>query len=369
MGKGWKVAAMVAISTVMLAACGGNNGGGGGGGSSSTPGGGGSSGTPLKLALLYDLIGRGDKSFNDSAAEGLDQAKQKYNLDVKELTPNAGGTNRDELLNLAISGGFNHIIGVGFLYAPNIGAAAAKNPTVDFADVDGFVDHTTCPTCKDESAGGNLSSLLFAENEGAYLVGAAAALASKTHHIGFIGGVNTPLIQKFQAGYDAGAQKIDPSITIDHKYITQPPDFGGFNDPTNAKTIATGMYQNGADVVYHAAGGSGAGLFAAAAELSAGGTKVWAIGTDSDQYQSAPENQKQYILTSNLKRVNVAVFETITAWVNGTFQGGVQTFDLKRDGVGYSKSNPAIQPYESQLDDLQQQIIAGTIKVPTTLSS
>jgi basic membrane protein A and related proteins len=363
-----RLTALAAVVTIIAAACGDN------GGTGSTPTGGGTSAAPsgpvTKVALLYDLGGRGDKSFNDSAAAGLDQAKQDFNLDAKELQPNAGGTNRDELINLAISGGYDHIIGVGFLYAPNIGAAAAANPEVQFGDVDGFVDKTTCDTCQDQTPDGNLTSLLFAENEGAYLVGAAAALASKSHHIGFIGGVNTELIQKFQAGFDAGAQKIDASIVIDHKYITEPPDFSGFNDPAKGQVIAQGMYQAGADVVYHAAGGSGAGLFAAVADFAeTSGQTVWAIGTDSDQYQSAPADEQQYILTSNLKNVNVAVYNTIQAFVEGNFQGGVQTFDLKAGGVGYSKSNPAIEPYTAQLDDLAQQIVDGTITVPTTLSS
>jgi basic membrane protein A len=366
MSKAMRIAVMVAVSAVVLAGCGNN---GGGTSTTSTSGGGTTTGSPVKIALLYDLIGRGDKSFNDSAAAGLDKAKGEFNLDVKELTPNSGGTNRDELLNLAARTGYKLIITVGFLYAPSTGAAAAKFPDTKFADVDGFIDHTTCDTCQDESPTGNVASLLFAENEGAYLVAAAAALKSKTHHIGFIGGVNTSLIQKFQAGFDAGAKKIDPTITIDHKYITEPPDFSGFNDPAKGKTIAAGMYQGGADVVYHAAGGSGSGLFAAAEEYSTqNGTQVWAEGTDSDQYLSAPPDQQPYILTSNLKHVDVAVYETIRDFVNGTFAGGIHTFDLKANGVGYTTSGGFVDDIKGQLDDLADQIKSGAIQVPTTLS-
>ncbi len=327
-------------------------------------------GPTIKMALLYDLIGRGDKSFNDSAAAGLDKAKCDFNVDATELTPNSGGTNRAELLNLAASQGNQLIITVGFLYAETTGAAAVKYPDVKFADVDGFVDKTTCDTCVDETPEGNLASLLFAENQGAYLVGAAAALKSTTHHIGFIGGVDIALIQKFQAGYDAGAQKIDPTITIDHKYITEPPDFGGFNLPDKAKTIAESMYQNGADVVYHAAGGSGSGLFQAAVDYSgSSGTHVWAIGTDSDQYLSAPPEQQPFILTSNLKRVDVATYDTIQAFSEGKFVGGIQTFDLNNDGVGYATSGGFVDDIEGQLNDLADQIKSGAIVVPDTLSS
>ncbi len=361
MKRAFRLVAAATIFVLVAAAC-----------SKSTTGstGGSPTGPKVKVALLYDLGGRGDKSFNDSAAAGLDKAKADFNLDAKELQPNAGGTNRDELIDLAASGGYKLIIGIGFLYAPNIGAAAQKYPDIKFGDVDGFIDHTTCTTCKDESATGNLSSLLFAENEGAYLVGAAAALKSKTNHIGFIGGVNIALIQKFQAGFDAGAKSINPSITIDHTYITQPPDFTGFNDPAKAQVIAQGMYQGGADVVYHAAGGSGAGLFKAALDYSnTSGTHVWAEGTDSDQFVSAPSDEQPFILTSNLKRVDVAVYDTIRDYVQGKFTGGIKTFDLKAGGVGYASSGGFVNDIKSQLDGIAEQIKSGAITVPTTPSA
>jgi basic membrane protein A len=358
------LAAPVLALILVAAACGKSS-------TNNTPSGGGTttSGPALKVALLYDLGGRGDKSFNDAAAAGLDKAKGMFNLDTKELQVNSGGTNRTELLTLAASQGYKLIIGVGFLYAPNVGEVSVKFPNSHFADVDGFIDHTTCSTCKDESATGNVASLLFAENEGAYLVGAAAALKSTTHHIGFIGGVDISLIQKFQAGYDAGAKAMDPTITIDHKYITEPPDFSGFNDPAKAQVIAQGMYQAGADVVYHAAGGSGAGLFKAAeAYSSSAGKHVWAEGTDSDQYLSAPADQQPFILTSNLKRVDVAVFNTIQDEVNGTFTGGIKTFDLKAGGVGYATSGGFVDDIKAKLDDLAAKIKSGQITVPTTPS-
>jgi basic membrane protein A len=318
--------------------------------------------------MVYDIGGRGDKSFNDSAAEGLDMAQSDFNIEPKELQPNSGGTNRADLLSLLAEQGYELIIGVGFLYAPTIGAASVQYPDVSWGDVDGYIDHTTCDTCVDETPDGNLTSLLFAENEGAYLVGCAAALKSESHHVGFIGGVNIDLIQKFQAGFDAGVEKCGAGTTVDHSYLTQPPDFSGFNDPAKAQTVAQGMFQDGADVVYHAAGGSGAGLFAAAEQFSKqNNTHVWAIGTDSDQYLSAPKDQQPYILTSNLKRVDVAVYDTIRDYVQGKFKGGIKTFDLKADGVGYATSGGFVDDIESQLNDLADQIKAGDIEVPTTL--
>jgi basic membrane protein A len=363
-----KLSLTLAAVSLIAAACGGGGATGGGTSSPSAT----KSGPVVKVALLYDLGGRGDKSFNDAAAAGLDKAKKDFNIQTTELQPNSGGTNRGELLDLASSQGYQLEIGVGFLYAETVCAAANKYPNIKFGDVDGFIDHTTanCPGAHDLTSSDNVVSLLFAENEGSFLVGAAAALASKTGHIGFIGGVNQPLIQKFQAGYDAGAKYINPSITIDHTYLTQPPDFSGFNAPDKAQVAAQGMYQAGADVVYHAAGGSGAGLFKAAQEYSTqNGTQVWAIGVDSDQYLTAPADQQKYILTSMLKRVDVAVYDTISDFVNGKFQGGIRTFDLKAGGVDYSTSNSAIDQYKSKLDELKQKIISGEITVPTTPSS
>lgn len=360
MRKALKAVALLAVVALVAAACGGDEtppGGGGGGGGAAAK----------KVGLVYDIGGRGDKSFNDAAARGLDQAKGEFNIEVRELEPSAGGENREELLNLLAQQGFELNIGVGFLFAQSICKAGLTNPNVKFADVDGFIDHTTqgCEGAQDLTESSNVTSLLFAEEQGSYLVGAAAALKSKTGKLGFIGGVEVDLIKKFEAGFAAGAKKINPSVTIDVKYITQAPDFSGFNDPAKGKEIATGMYQAGADVVYHAAGGSGSGLFEAAKEASAGGTQVWAIGVDSDQYQTAPADQQPYILTSMLKHVEVAVYETIKDFVNGQFKGGYRTFDLKVDGVGYSTSGGFVDDIKTQLDDLRQQIIDGTITVPT----
>jgi basic membrane protein A len=364
MKRVFRLLALVAALGLVAAACGSNGTTSGGGQPSGSAGGSGLLPT-VKVALLYDLIGRGDKSFNDAAAAGLDKAKKEFNLDPKELTPNSGGTNRTELIDLVATQNYPLVIGVGFLYAPNMGAAAAKYPNIKFADVDGFVDHTTCDTCKDETPAGNLSSLLFAENEGSYLVGAAAALKSESGHIGFIGGVETGLIQKFEAGYVAGAKSIKPDIKIDIKYITQPPDFTGFNDPAKAQVIAQAMYQVGADVVYAAAGGSGGGLFKAAEEFStSNNTHVWAIGVDSDQYLSAPADQQPFILTSMLKRVEVAVYNTIRDFVQGRFGGGIKTFDLNANGVGYATSGGFLVDVRAQLDGIANQIKSGAITVP-----
>lgn len=373
MSKFLRLFAVLAVLTLVAAACNNDDGGGGTTGTTGTTGATGEtappSGADITVGLAYDLGGRGDLSFNDSAAAGLDKAKTDFGIQTQELEPNQGGTNRAELLDLLASQGTNLIIGVGFLYAETVCAAAAKYPDVNFGDVDGFINKDTanCPGAHDLTESDNLASLLFAEEQGSFLVGAAAALKSTTGHVGFIGGVDIDLIHKFEAGFVAGAKQINPDIKIDIKYITQPPDFGGFNDPAKAKEIAASMYEGGADVVYHAAGGSGLGLFEAAKAYSdSSGTHVWAIGVDSDQYQTAPAELQPFILTSMLKRVDVAVYETIKSQVEGTFAGGYHTFDLSVDGVGYSTSGGFVDDISSQLEDLKAQIIDGTIVVPTS---
>jgi len=179
--------------------------------------------------------------------------------------------------------------------------------------------------------------------------------------------VNIELIQKFQAGFEAGVAAIDPAITVDVEYLTEPPDFDGFNDPGRGREVATSMYEGGADVIYAAAGGSGGGVFEAAVTAREGGTNVWAIGVDSDQYNTADPAVQDVILTSMLKQVNVAVYNTIAAAVAGEEVGGQTTvFDLSVDGVGYSTSGDFLsEDTIAQLEDLKAQIVAGDIEVPT----
>ena len=366
MRKGFRLFALVAVLALVAGAC----------GQEEAPPAGDESptGEPVQIGLVYDIGGRGDLSFNDAAAAGLDQAAGEFNVEVRELEPNQGGTNRGELLRLLAEQGFPLIIGVGFLFAADICATALEFPETNFGDVDGFIsgepldegETATCEGAQDLTPESNVASLLFAEEQGSFLVGAAAALKSQSGHIGFVGGVEIDLIKKFEAGFVAGAEHINPDIEVDIAYLTQPPDFSGFNDPAKGKEAAAGMYDGGADVVYHAAGGSGGGVFEAAKEASdASGEQMWAIGVDSDQYQSAPEDLQPYILTSMLKRVDVAVYETIKAQVDGNFEGGYHTFDLARDGVGYSTSGGFVDDISDQLEELKQQIIDGEIEVPT----
>jgi basic membrane protein A len=304
----------------------------------------------IKVGLAYDIGGRGDQSFNDSAAAGLDQAKEEFGVEVKELSAAANETDaqKEERLRLLAEGGYNPVIAVGFAYATALGNVATEFPDVDFAIVDDA--SVEAP---------NVASLTFAEEQGSYLVGVIAAQASESGNIGFVGGVEVPLIKKFEAGYRAGAESVNPDIEVQVKYLTQPPDFSGFNDPAKGQTAATGMYDAGADVVYQAAGGSGSGVFTAAEAAGA-----LSIGVDSDQYLTATEG-KDTIITSMIKRVDVAVYETIKAAVDGSPLSGVQVFDLEAEGVGYSTSNEAVNEYTAKADEAAEAIKSGDITVPT----
>ena len=305
----------------------------------------------VKVGMAYDVGGRGDQSFNDSAAAGLDQAVEEFGMETQESEAEDGEaeSSREERLRTFADAGYDPIIAVGFAYAASVAKVAEEYPDVHFAIID------------DSSIeADNVASLVFAEEQGSFLVGAAAALKTETDEIGFVGGVETPLIQKFEAGYVAGAEAVNPDIEVDVTYLTQVPDFSGFADPAKGKTAAQGMFDNGADIVYHAAGGSGGGVFEAASESG-----NYAIGVDSDQYNTADPSVRDSIITSMLKNVNVAVYEYLSQVNDGEFPSGITTYDLSVDGVGYSTSGGFIDDIVDQLDEYKQQIIDGEIEVPT----
>jgi basic membrane protein A and related proteins len=305
----------------------------------------------LKVGLAYDIGGRGDQSFNDAAAAGLDKAKSELGIETKEAEASNGesDTAEEERLRVLANAGYNPVIAVGFAYSAAVAKVAKELPDTNFAIID------------DEAAvGDNIANLVFAEEQGSFLVGAAAALKSKSGNIGFVGGVDVPLIHKFEAGYTAGAKAVNKDIKVQVKYLTQPPDFSGFGDPAKGKTAAAGMYDAGADVVYQAAGGSGGGVFEAAKAAGA-----LAIGVDSDQYQTADPSVQSVIMTSMLKKVDVAVFDFIKSASEDSFTAGTVRYDLAKDGVGYATSGGQIDDIATQLEDYKAKIISGEITVPT----
>jgi basic membrane protein A len=344
-----KLLAVAASAALALSACGSSS----SSSSTATTGGAGassSSAAKLKVGLAYDIGGRGDKSFNDSAAAGLDKAVAELGIEKKELsaTQNESDADKEARLRLLAQGGYNPVIAVGFLYGTAMKKVAAQFPKTQFGIVDSVVDGAP-----------NVTGLTFAENEGSFLVGAAAALKSKANNVGFIGGCLIPLIQKFEAGFVAGAKAVKPDIKVQVKYLSNPPTCKGFNDASAGTETANGLYDGGADVVFHAAGGSGQGVFKAAKAKG-----KLAIGVDSDQYQSAGADLQPVILTSMLKRVDVAVYDYLKAAASGSPLSGVQVFDLSKDGVGYATSGGQVDDIKSKLEDFKQQIISKKITVP-----
>jgi basic membrane protein A len=343
-----KTAALLLAGSLALGACASDAESGGDSGGADSAG-------ELKIGLAYDAIGRGDKSFNDSAFAGAEAAIAEFGGEYREVTPNEDGSDRAELLAQLAEEGYNPVIAVGFAYDETIAEVAADFPDTTFAQVDG--------SNADGAKGDNVTGLIFAAEQGSFLAGAAAALKSETGQIGFVGGQNVPLIQTFQAGYEAGAKAVNPSIVVNSQYLSPAGDFSGFNDPARAEILAAGMYQAGADVVFQVAGGSGAGVFDAAAAAGAR-----AIGVDSDQYQTVDDPAQQaVIMTSMLKRMDVAVNSFISEFVDGQVQGGSdKLYDLKSDGVGLATTGGFIDDIEGQLSEFRQQIIDGEVTVPTT---
>jgi len=306
----------------------------------------------VKVGMAYDIGGRGDQSFNDLAAAGLDKVRSDLKVETKELAANAGETDADKQtrLELLAKGGYDPIIAVGFAYATALGKVAPAYPKTHFGIIDGVVDAP------------NVTGLTFAAEQGSFLVGAAAALKTKTKNVGYIGGCLVPLLQAFQAGFAAGVKQVDPAIKVQVKYLSTPAgNCTGFNDPAAGKETAKGMFDNNADIIYAAAGGSGKGVFEAAKADGKLG-----IGVDSDQYNQAPlASVKDVIMTSAIKRVDTAVFEYVESVAKGSPLTGTQVYDLKRDGVGYSTSGGMVDDIKTKLDDYRQQIIDGKITVPS----
>lgn len=338
-----KISVAIAALSLVLAGCGDDGDSGGTKGDSTS--------SKVKVGLAYDVGGRGDQSFNDAAAAGLDKAKTEFKVKSQESEASDGEPEsaREERLIQMAEAGYNPVVAVGFAYAPAVAKVAPQFPDTQF----GLID-------SEDAKGDNIANLVFTENEGSFLVGVAAALKTKTKNVGFVGGVNVPLIKKFEAGYKAGVKAVDPKIKIQSTYLTQPPDFSGFGDPAKGRTAAEGMFDGGADVVYHAAGGSGLGVFQAAKAA-----KGLAIGVDSDQYNTVPADLKPVVMTSMLKKVDVAVYDYIKSFVDGKTQSGPIVFNLEVGGVDYSKTGGQVDDIADQIDAYKEKIISGEIKVPT----
>lgn len=305
----------------------------------------------LKVALVLDRGGKDDKSFNASAYQGANRAKEKLGITLKYVE--ASDDNAFEpLLRAFAQKDYDLIIAIGVAQAEALKKVAAKYPQKNFAIIDA------------EISAPNVRSLLFEEQEGAYLVGMIAAKMAPSKKIGFIGGMDIPLIRRFQVGFEAGAKAAVPAIQVTSNYVGVTSE--AWNNPARAKELALSQYQNGADVIFAAAGASGAGLFDAAEEK-----KKFAIGVDSNQNWIKPGR----VLTSMLKRVDNAVYQTIedakgtiTGPSASTFGGKIEHFGLANGGVDYAldQYNEKLIPKDviKLVNARKAEIIAGSVKVP-----
>lgn len=307
---------------------------------------GGASGTAdtrIKIGLVLDKGGKDDKSFNSAAYRGAKLAEKEFGFKLKDVET-ADDAAFEPALRTFAERHYPLVIAIGFSQLDAIKKVAPQFPGTHFALVDAVSD------------GANVASLVFAEQEGSYLVGAIAGLLSKTGKIGFIGGMEIPLIKRFNMGYIAGVKAVSPLAVVTTNYVGI--NSSAWANPSRGKELALGQYGSGVDVIFHAAGASGIGVFDAAEEKHA-----YAIGCDSNQNGLKPG----LVVTSMLKRVDNAVYDVIKNQLAGTFAAGVHQYGLKDRGVDYAvdeNNAKLIAPIQSQIEELKNKIIAGVIHVP-----
>ena len=328
----------------------------------------GSAASDLKAGIVLTTSGRGDKSFNDSAIAGLDRAKEELGVEYKEVQPKEASEIEKSIENLA-NAGYDIIFTVGFNTATALSNVAPNYPDIKFV----IIDHNFGDDFQD-----NLKSLVFKEEEGSFLAGVLAAEKSETNIVGFVGGMESPLIQKFEVGFQAGVKATKPDAEVLIQYVSS--DASGFNNPSRAKEITLNMISKNADVIYHAAGGSGQGMLDAANEKG-----ILAIGVDSNQNWVKPGT----VIASMLKRVDNAVFDVVKAELDGTLEmGTVQVYGLDTNGVsltdltelsaeetnGISEDDQKkikdlkatiSDDTKAKIEDFRTQIIEGKLAVPS----
>lgn len=308
----------------------------------------------LDVALVFDIGGRGDKGFNDGAAAGADRAVKELGVRVTFVEPSSD-QERSGGLRRAAEQGADLVVGVGFLASAEISELAKQFPNTRFAGIDFSLQ--TDSLGRAELPPPNLTGIRFREEEGCFVVGAIAGARSRTGRVGFVGGMRSPQIAKFQAGYAAGVRAACPRCTVLVDWAGDTP--AAFGDPATGYRLAAAQYDGGADIVFHAAGGTGQGVLNAARDKGA-----LAIGVDVDQYDDAPG----HVLTSMTKEIDVAVFDAIRRADAGTLQGGLISLGLEEGGVGYvyDARNQGMIPAEvrGQAETLRLAVIAGLVRVP-----
>jgi basic membrane protein A and related proteins len=294
-------------------------------------------------AIVFDMGGKFDKSFNEAAYNGAERFKKEIGIAYREFEVTNEAQREQALRNMARRGS-QIVVGIGFSQASGIEKVAKEFPAIKFTIIDAVVDLP------------NVQSIVFKEHEGSFLVGMAAAMASKTGKVGFVGGMDIPLIRKFALGYDEGAKYVNPKIEIFQNMTGTTP--AAWNDPTRGGELARSQFDRGADVVYAAAGATGLGVLQAAKDKGR-----LAIGVDSNQNHLHPGT----VLTSMVKRVDLAVYETFKSAKDGAWKPGLRHLGVAEGGVGYAldeHNRKLITPeMEKRLTQARSDIIAGKIKV------
>ena len=306
------------------------------------------SGGKLRVGIVFDIGGKDDKSFNAAAWQGVKRAKEELGIFLRDVEP-GDPTSIEPSMRAFAERGYDLIIGVGFAQAPIMNDVASDYPNLKFAIIDGVIDLP------------NVASLIFKEHEGSFLVGMIAARTTKTGKVGFVGGMDIPLIHKFETGYAEGARYANPKIQVFENYVGVTDS--AWNNPGKGKELAKAQIERGADVIFQAAGNSGLGVFDAAEEMN-----KLAIGVDSNQNWVKPG----FILTSMIKRVDVSVFNSVKDVIEGRFKGGIHELGLENDGIGYAlddyNRNLVPKPVLDEVERAKQDIIAGRIKVTDAMA-
>ena len=321
-------------------------------------------GCQIKVGIVFDIGGKNDRSFNAAAWEGVKRAEHELPICLYDVEP-GNPTSIEPAMRAFAEKGFDLIVGVGFAQGPILKRVATDYPNIKFAIVDGVIMEDDGKTPKS-----NVASLVFREHEGSYLVGMIAAEKSKTGVLGFLGGMDIPLIHRFQKGYEEGARAVNPNIRVIPNYVGVTD--GAWNNPGKGKELAVAQIEKGADVIFTAAGNSGLGAFDAVEQYGRnanGEANKFVIGVDSNQNGVKPG----FVLTSMVKRVDNAVYDVVKEVLGGGFKGGFHVFGLDKDGVAYAldENNKALIPAEviQRVEQARTKIGTGEIKVTDAMAN
>ena len=317
----------------------------------------------IRVGIVFDIGGKNDRSFNAAAWEGVQRAEKDLPICLYDVEP-GNPTSIEPAMRAFAEKNFDLIIGIGFAQGPIMEKVASDYPNIKFAIVDGVIFESDGKTPKK-----NVASLVFREHEGSYLVGMIAAAKSKSGVLGFVGGMDIPLIHKFETGYEEGAKSVNPNVRIIDNYVGVTDS--AWNNPGKGQELAISQIDKGADVIFTAAGNSGLGAFDAVEKYgknAAGEANKFVIGVDSNQNGVKPG----FVLTSMVKRVDNAVYDVVKEVLSGKFEGGFHVFGLDKDGVAYSmddNNKPLLSPDILQkVEDAKGKIIKGEIKVTDAMA-